>query len=156
MCWTLEHVWWSHQIMRLSHELLYWTRQLMREIIEKVQWETQFEKKVIKFKKYIQSENVSKIFWIKQIKWMFTYHFYTYVNEWITLQEWPTEGVVEFKKFSTRYRKGLDLVVKNIDLTIGAGKKVRHLRIINSIADNIIILYLDNSEVLLQFLINSS
>jgi len=39
-------------------------------------------------------------------------------------KEWPTEGVVEFKNFSTRYRKGLDLVVKNIDLTIGAGKKV--------------------------------
>ena len=55
------------------------------------------------------------------------YFLYIYVS--ITLQEWPTEGVVEFKNFSTRYRKGLDLVVKNIDLTIGAGKKVSHLRI---------------------------
>uniref|UniRef100_A0A6A7G4Z9 ABC transporter n=2 Tax=Hirondellea gigas TaxID=1518452 RepID=A0A6A7G4Z9_9CRUS len=40
------------------------------------------------------------------------------------VQDWPEEGVVKFSKFSTRYREGLDLVVKGIDCTIQGGEKV--------------------------------
>jgi ABC-type multidrug transport system fused ATPase/permease subunit len=39
-------------------------------------------------------------------------------------QDWPEEGVVRFSKFSTRYREGLDLVVKDIDVTVQSGEKV--------------------------------
>jgi len=39
-------------------------------------------------------------------------------------QSWPDKGVVEFKEFSTRYREGLDLVVKNINIHIDGGQKV--------------------------------
>ncbi|KAI1299646.1 Multidrug resistance-associated protein 1 [Halotydeus destructor] len=37
---------------------------------------------------------------------------------------WPEHGVVEFANYSTRYRDGLDLILKNINLTIEAGEKV--------------------------------
>ncbi|KAK9474869.1 uncharacterized protein V1510DRAFT_410888 [Dipodascopsis tothii] len=37
---------------------------------------------------------------------------------------WPTSGDVEFKKYSTRYREGLDLVLKDINLHIKANEKV--------------------------------
>lgn len=40
-------------------------------------------------------------------------------------QYWPEHGVVEFNKYSTRYREGLDLVVKDIDCKISGGEKVR-------------------------------
>ncbi|CAL4099766.1 unnamed protein product, partial [Meganyctiphanes norvegica] len=39
-------------------------------------------------------------------------------------KDWPEKGVVKFNKYSTRYREGLDLVVKNIDIEIQAGEKV--------------------------------
>ena len=39
-------------------------------------------------------------------------------------KDWPEEGVVKFNNFGTRYREGLDLVVKNINCTISAGEKV--------------------------------
>ncbi|KAG7166846.1 Multidrug resistance-associated protein 1-like 2 [Homarus americanus] len=39
-------------------------------------------------------------------------------------QNWPEEGVVEFNKYSTRYREGLDLVVRDIDCKITKGEKV--------------------------------
>lgn len=39
-------------------------------------------------------------------------------------KDWPDKGVVKFNKYSTRYREGLDLVVKNIDIEIGAGEKI--------------------------------
>ncbi|CAG2240979.1 ABCC1 [Mytilus edulis] len=38
--------------------------------------------------------------------------------------DWPQNGVVEFKRYSTRYRDGLDLVLKGIDTQINAGEKV--------------------------------
>ena len=38
---------------------------------------------------------------------------------------WPEHGVVEFRGYQTRYREGLDLVLRGIDCTIRAGEKVR-------------------------------
>ncbi|GJJ73138.1 hypothetical protein EMPS_05496 [Entomortierella parvispora] len=38
--------------------------------------------------------------------------------------EWPQNGQVIFSDYSTRYREGLDLVLKNIDLTIPGGSRV--------------------------------
>lgn len=40
------------------------------------------------------------------------------------LQDWPQEGVVAFNKYATRYREGLDLVVKDINIYINSGEKV--------------------------------
>ena len=37
---------------------------------------------------------------------------------------WPRTGLIEFKKYSMRYRPGLPLVLKNLTLTIDAGEKV--------------------------------
>ncbi|KAI9746617.1 MAG: hypothetical protein M1818_000330 [Claussenomyces sp. TS43310] len=37
---------------------------------------------------------------------------------------WPANGAVEFHDYSTRYREGLDLVLKNINLSIKAHEKV--------------------------------
>ncbi|XP_037610524.1 canalicular multispecific organic anion transporter 2 isoform X1 [Sebastes umbrosus] len=38
--------------------------------------------------------------------------------------EWPTEGNVEFHDYSVRYREGLDLVLKNLTLSVKGGEKV--------------------------------
>lgn len=37
---------------------------------------------------------------------------------------WPSKGAVEFNKYSTRYRPGLDLVLKDISLDIKAKEKI--------------------------------
>ncbi|MEQ2184111.1 hypothetical protein GOODEAATRI_004571 [Goodea atripinnis] len=37
--------------------------------------------------------------------------------------EWPMEGNVEFKEYSVRYREGLDLVLRNITLSVKGGEK---------------------------------
>lgn len=37
---------------------------------------------------------------------------------------WPSKGVVEFKNYSTRYRSGLDLVLKNINFKVNVAEKV--------------------------------
>ena len=37
---------------------------------------------------------------------------------------WPAKGEVEFKNFSTRYREGLDLVLKNVNLDIKMHEKI--------------------------------
>lgn len=37
---------------------------------------------------------------------------------------WPAQGAVDFNNYSTRYRSGLDLVLKNINLDIKAHEKV--------------------------------
>jgi len=37
---------------------------------------------------------------------------------------WPSKGSVEFNHFSTRYRPGLDLVLKDVNLSIKAKEKV--------------------------------
>ena len=38
--------------------------------------------------------------------------------------QWPSEGNVKFDKYSTRYREGLDLVLRNISVDIPGGTKV--------------------------------
>jgi ATP-binding cassette, subfamily C (CFTR/MRP), member 1 len=37
---------------------------------------------------------------------------------------WPAQGGVEFKNYSTRYREGLDLVLKDINLSIKPHEKI--------------------------------
>lgn len=37
---------------------------------------------------------------------------------------WPEEGKVQFKDYSTRYREGLDLVLKNVTLEIKSSEKL--------------------------------
>ncbi|XP_047488964.1 multidrug resistance-associated protein 1-like isoform X5 [Penaeus chinensis] len=39
-------------------------------------------------------------------------------------KDWPERGVVKFNKYSTRYREGLDLVVKDIDCEVSGGEKI--------------------------------
>ncbi|ETE62698.1 Canalicular multispecific organic anion transporter 2, partial [Ophiophagus hannah] len=39
-------------------------------------------------------------------------------------EEWPTKGEVVFTKYSVRYRKGLDLVLKDLSLGVKGGEKV--------------------------------
>jgi len=39
-------------------------------------------------------------------------------------RDWPADGVVEFKNYSTRYRPGLDLVLKDISCRVQSGEKV--------------------------------
>ncbi|KAG0261148.1 Multidrug resistance-associated protein 1 [Mortierella polycephala] len=39
-------------------------------------------------------------------------------------ENWPQAGHVEFKNYSTRYRQGLDLVIKNISFEVQPGEKV--------------------------------
>ncbi|XP_068440085.1 ATP-binding cassette sub-family C member 3 isoform X1 [Clinocottus analis] len=38
--------------------------------------------------------------------------------------EWPAEGNVEFHDYSVRYREGLDLVLKNLSLSVKGGEKI--------------------------------
>ncbi|KAM6898542.1 ATP-binding cassette sub-family C member 3 [Lycodopsis pacificus] len=38
--------------------------------------------------------------------------------------EWPMEGNVEFHDYSVRYREGLDLVLKNLTLSVKGGEKI--------------------------------
>lgn len=39
--------------------------------------------------------------------------------------DWPSQGKVEFLDYSVRYREGLDLVLKNLTLSVVGGEKVR-------------------------------
>jgi ABC-type multidrug transport system fused ATPase/permease subunit len=39
-------------------------------------------------------------------------------------ENWPQEGRVEFRNYSTRYRQGLDLVIKNISFEVQPAEKV--------------------------------
>ncbi|KAF9200129.1 hypothetical protein BGZ49_009666 [Haplosporangium sp. Z 27] len=39
-------------------------------------------------------------------------------------ENWPNEGRVEFRNYSTRYREGLDLVIKNISIHVQPAEKV--------------------------------
>jgi len=39
-------------------------------------------------------------------------------------REWPSDGVIEFKNYSTRYRPGLELVLRNITCVVQSGEKV--------------------------------
>ncbi|XP_035829327.1 canalicular multispecific organic anion transporter 1-like [Aplysia californica] len=39
-------------------------------------------------------------------------------------KSWPSKGVVEFNRYQTRYREGLDLVLKGVNCCINSGEKV--------------------------------
>ena len=39
-------------------------------------------------------------------------------------EKWPEHGAISFQDFAARYRPGLDLVLKGVDMDIGAGEKV--------------------------------
>nr|UOU03335.1 ATP-binding cassette subfamily C1-4 [Brachionus rubens] len=39
-------------------------------------------------------------------------------------QDWPTKGVINFKKYSVKYREELDFVLNNIDCSIKSGEKI--------------------------------
>ena len=39
-------------------------------------------------------------------------------------ESWPNDGNVEFQNYSTRYRPGLDLVLKDVSLYLHSGEKV--------------------------------
>jgi len=41
-----------------------------------------------------------------------------------SLHDWPKDGEIEFVDFQTRYREGLDLVLKNVNMHIKKGEKV--------------------------------
>ena len=56
--------------------------------------------------------------------------------------DWPTEGHVKFNHYSTRYREGLDLVLKDIDVDITGGTKV----------SSIILLYHSYLSILVLFI----
>ena len=38
--------------------------------------------------------------------------------------KWPEQGVIQLQDYSTRYREGLDLVLKNLSLDIKSTEKV--------------------------------
>jgi len=39
-------------------------------------------------------------------------------------KEWPTTGEVQFKNLKVRYREGLDLALKGLDIFVEGGQKV--------------------------------
>lgn len=47
-----------------------------------------------------------------------------YINQTIPDPKWPQSGGVVFHNYSTRYRPGLELVLKNINVTITPGEKI--------------------------------
>ena len=63
---------------------------------------------------------------------MFSYQEYTEIEQeapWSVEgkqppPEWPQEGAVELQNYGTRYRPGLDLVLKGISCKIAHGEKV--------------------------------
>ena len=42
--------------------------------------------------------------------------------------DWPHSGAVTFKNYSTRYRPGLDLILKNISVNVNPSEKVMFLQ----------------------------
>ena len=46
------------------------------------------------------------------------------VSEKTPKKDWPAEGKITFKDYQTRYREGLELVLKGISLDVKGGEKV--------------------------------
>ncbi|XP_076816557.1 multidrug resistance-associated protein 1-like isoform X1 [Clavelina lepadiformis] len=46
------------------------------------------------------------------------------IHETVPPSKWPMKGEIRFEKYSTRYREGLDLVLRNISCDIRPGEKV--------------------------------
>ena len=45
-------------------------------------------------------------------------------NNLVIDDKWPEKGRIQFEKYQTRYREGLDLVLKDINLNIAAEEKI--------------------------------
>ncbi len=54
-----------------------------------------------------------------------------YIDETRPRRDWPDEGKVAFENYATRYRAGLDLVLKGITADVSGGEKVRHSEIMS-------------------------
>lgn len=48
---------------------------------------------------------------------------WTFSNEKVSTT-WPENGEIVFQQFNVRYRPGLDLVLKNLNVTFGGGEKI--------------------------------
>ncbi|RUP47989.1 ABC transporter type 1, transmembrane domain-containing protein [Jimgerdemannia flammicorona] len=46
------------------------------------------------------------------------------VTDFPLAEDWPARGVIEFRNYSTRYREGLELVLKGISFNVAQGEKV--------------------------------
>ena len=44
--------------------------------------------------------------------------------------DWPSRGQIRFEHYSTRYRKGLDLVLRDISVNIAGGTKVSKIKLV--------------------------
>ena len=59
--------------------------------------------------------------------------------------DWPSQGHVKFDHYSTRYREGLDLVLKDITVDIPGGTKVPIISVFIQCSYNFIARYIKNS-----------
>ena len=50
-----------------------------------------------------------------------------YIDETKPRRGWPDEGMLAFDNYATRYREGLDLVLRGINADIKGGEKVNML-----------------------------
>ncbi|KAF9898645.1 Canalicular multispecific organic anion transporter 1, partial [Linnemannia zychae] len=46
------------------------------------------------------------------------------VTDVVLPENWPSQGQLSFKSYSTRYRQGMDLVLKNVSFEVSPGEKV--------------------------------
>ena len=44
---------------------------------------------------------------------------------------WPEHGSIQFSEYSTRYRAGLDLVLKNLNCDVQPGERVNLIKYIS-------------------------
>ncbi len=49
---------------------------------------------------------------------------------------WPDQGVVAFDGYSTRYREGMDLVIKGVTVRIKPREKVRAVMVVEGCCHN--------------------
>ena len=50
-----------------------------------------------------------------------------YIEETKPKPSWPDEGKVALESYSTRYRQGLDLVLRGITASVNPGEKVSYM-----------------------------
>ena len=58
---------------------------------------------------------------------------------------WPSEGAISLRQLSTRYREGLDLVLKDINLEVAGGEKVEDSMLLRNVVRKKTGLYGKNS-----------
>lgn len=42
----------------------------------------------------------------------------------LTSKEWPERGTIQFIKYATQYREGMDLVLNNLTFSVSSGQKI--------------------------------